>query len=359
MPDLARFYHGKRVLVTGHTGFKGSWLTQWLLSLGAKVSGYALVPETSPAMFDVLALDSSIEHSISDIRNFDALLAFVKRTNPEIIFHLAAQPLVRRAYREPRLTYDTNIMGTVNLLEATRLAGIAGVVIVVTSDKVYADKEWVWGYRETDSLGGRDPYSASKACAELVSRSYYEAFFEADSSILLSTVRAGNVIGGGDWSEDRILPDCITALSTGKEILVRNPLSIRPWQHVMEPLYGYLVLAASMWNEGRSMCDCWNFGPDMDDQCTVAELVEFVVSEWGSGSWRASALRQSGAETSVLKLSSERAHSLLRWRPQMNHRKAIRQTVAWYSAYYSGSDAKAFTSKQIDDYSRTIREESE
>lgn len=360
MEDLVKlifnnFFRGKHILLTGHTGFKGSWLTVWLNMLGAKVYGYALEPETIPSLFKILSLDEKVEQCISDIRNYDSLLDFINYCKPEIVFHLAAQPLVRRSYIEPKLTYDTNIGGTVNLLEALKTAGCSKVIIVVTTDKVYENKEWVWGYRENDPLGGYDPYGTSKACSEFISKSYYTAFFKQQGQSILSTVRSGNVIGGGDWAEDRIVPDCISALKDGKDILVRNPLSIRPWQHVLEPLYGYLTLAAQMWDKGDVLSGSWNFGPDLTNTCTVQQLVELIVSDWGDGNWRTFSGESQLHETGVLKLNCERSKSYLGWQPIYDYTESIKTTVDWYYYYYSnGKEIVDFTKKQIETYMKKL-----
>ncbi|MFX0196648.1 MAG: CDP-glucose 4,6-dehydratase [Candidatus Hodarchaeota archaeon] len=349
------FFRGKKILITGNTGFKGSWLTTWLEMLGAKVFGYALPPDTIPAIFRTLSLENIVEQTISDIRDYDSILAFIKECRPEIVFHLAAQPLIRRSYIEPKLTYDTNVGGTVNLLEALRVVDCTRVIIIVTTDKVYENREWVWGYRENDPLGGHDPYSASKACTELVARSYYGAFFKGKGKTFLSTVRSGNVIGGGDWSKDRIVPDCVKALRDNKEIPVRSPSSIRPWQHVLEPLCGYLTLAVQMWTNGDKFSDSWNFGPESRSCCTVQELVEHIINAWGNGSWKDVSSKNHMYEANLLKLNSDKSQSYLSWRPIYDHKEAIAVTVHWYYRYYCCSDDMwDFTKNQIKTYIRHI-----
>ncbi|MFX0196553.1 MAG: CDP-glucose 4,6-dehydratase [Candidatus Hodarchaeota archaeon] len=351
--NLNNFFRGKRILITGHTGFKGSWLTTWLHMLGAKIFGYALAPDTRPSMFEILSLEKVVEQTISDIRDYNSVLAFIKEHKPEIAFHLAAQPLVRRSYDEPKLTHETNVGGTVNLLEALKAIDSTRVIIIVTTDKVYENREWVWGYRENDPLGGHDPYSTSKACTELVARSYYDAFFKAKGKTFLSTVRSGNVIGGGDWSKNRIVPDCVKALRDEKGIPVRSPSSVRPWQHVLEPLYGYLTLAAKMWTNGDQFTGSWNFGPEHGSNCTVKELVELIISAWGSGSWKDASSNNAAHETRLLKLNSEKAKSFLSWSGIYDYKEAINETIAWYRYYYSsGNDVLEFTKRQIRKYEK-------
>ncbi|MBE7558925.1 CDP-glucose 4,6-dehydratase [bacterium] len=340
---------GRRVLVTGHSGFKGGWLCTWLERLGARVFGYALAPDTDPALYHVLRLRERVDETIEDIRNYDALLRLVRRLQPEIVFHLAAQPLVRRSYDQPKLTYDTNVGGTVNLLEALRTVGCARAVVVVTTDKVYENHEWVWGYRESDRLGGHDPYSSSKACAELAAASYYDAFFKGGGRTLIATARSGNVIGGGDWAQDRIVPDAVRALSSGRAVPVRNPGSVRPWQHVLEPLAGYLLLAGRLWS-GDAGCACaWNFGPDPRSGCSVRGLVELVLGAWGGGEWKDVSTPDARRETTLLRLNSEKAEHELGWHPVYDCAQAIRATVEWYREYYAGcDDMRALTVRQIE-----------
>ena len=352
---FSNFFSGKRVLITGHSGFKGSWLTLWLNMLGAKIYGYALAPDDLPALFEILSLDRIVEHSITDIRDYKSLLEFIEYCKPEIVFHLAAQPLVRRSYLEPKLTYDTNIGGTVNLLEALKTVGCARVIVVITTDKVYTNKEWVWGYRENDQLGGHDPYGTSKACTELIADSYYNAFFKQTGTTFLSTVRSGNVIGGGDWSKDRLVPDCIRALKDGKDIPVRNPSAIRPWQHVLEPLRGYLTLATKMWDQGDAFTGSWNFGPDIYNTCTTQRLVELVIAAWGSGNWKDVSEKNQAHEDAVLKLNCDRSQSLLDWRPANDINETISETVAWYYHYYCQKKMMFdFSEMQIETYMKKL-----
>jgi CDP-glucose 4,6-dehydratase len=341
-------FKGKTVLVTGHTGFKGSWLSIWLRELGAKVIGYALPPYTKDDNFVVTDLCEKIDSNIDDIRDFDALKYVFDGYQPEIVFHLAAQPLVRLSYKEPKLTYATNIMGTVNLLECCRLSDSVKVIINVTSDKCYENKEWIWGYRETDSLGGHDPYSSSKACSELITSAYRDSFF-GEPTRLISTVRVGNVIGGGDWREDRIVPDCIRALKNNNAIGIRNPQSIRPWQYVLEPLYGYLLLASKMWRGGQKYVGAWNFAPNKDSIITVEELAKQIIAFWGKGKYKdLSGLQEdSPKETNVLTLDNSKVMNLLGWKPKLSIDEAIEQTILWYKTPKVDYE---FCVKQIEDY---------
>lgn len=352
-------FRGKRVLVTGHTGFKGGWLTLWLADLGAHVTGYALAPETSPALFDAIGVGEHCRSIEGDVRDRAAFSRVVRDAEPEVIFHLAAQPLVRRSYAEPHETIDTNVMGTANLLEVVRTARIRAAVVVVTSDKCYENKEWNHGYREDDPLGGHDVYSMSKAACELVVASYRRSFFDPrtidDHGVALATARAGNVIGGGDWAEHRIVPDAIRALADGKPIVVRNPDSVRPWQHVLEPLGGYLLLAAHLLGERRQrFCSAYNFGPAVDGAVPVSALVDRIVSAWGAGRWVDA--RDPGAphEAGLLRLAIDRAVVEVGFRPRWSVERAVEETVSWYRAHHDQRDRAAlaaFTRGQIRAYS--------
>ncbi|MDF2954019.1 MAG: Nucleoside-diphosphate-sugar epimerase [Thermodesulfobacterium sp.] len=345
----------KKILITGHTGFKGSWLTLWLIKLGAEVIGYSLEPPTKPSLFDVLNLKERIVHIIGDIRDEKKLKDVFKNYEPEIVFHLAAQPLVRVSYKEPKLTYETNVIGTLNLLEAVRETQSIRVVIVVTSDKCYENKEWFYGYREIDPLGGYDPYSASKACVEILVSSYRSSFFNPESygkthQTSVATVRAGNVIGGGDWQVDRLIPDCVKALSKGESIKIRNPNAIRPWQHVLEPLSGYLFLAQKMWEEPTKYCEAWNFGPFEKDLATVREVVEKVISLWGGGKYeveRDTRFHEAG----LLRLDISKAMMKLGWRPKWDLDMALERTIKWYKLFYKGrKDMLGYSLQEIKDY---------
>ena len=334
-------FSGRRVFVTGHTGFKGAWLTSWLLRLGAEVTGYALPPATDPSLFDALGLAADVRHVVADVRDHGRLAQDLAASRPSVVFHLAAQPLVRLSYAAPHETFETNVMGTVDVLEAARACDSVAAVVVVTSDKCYDNAESGHAFREGDSLGGRDPYSASKGCAELVTASYRASFFDADGPVGVASVRAGNVIGGGDWAPDRIIPDCVRALAAGDPVVVRNPDAVRPWQHVLEPLAGYLSLAARLVHEGAGFAGAWNFGPAGDDASRpVRWVVERFLSEWGTGSW---STPEDGAgqphEARLLALDSSKARERLAWAPVWDAPAAVRHTAVWYREYYRRPDA--------------------
>lgn len=340
-------FKDKTVLVTGHTGFKGSWLSIWLRELGAKVVGYACEPYTENDNFVVTKLKDKIDSNIGNIGELGTLLEVFDKYQPEIVFHLAAQPLVRFSYKQPKLTYDTNIGGLVNLLECCRLTDSVKVIINITSDKCYENKEWIWGYRENDSLGGHDPYSSSKACSEIITSAYRDSFFREQMKFI-STVRAGNVIGGGDWREDRLVPDCVRALKNNNPIGIRNPQSMRPWQYVLEPLSGYLLLASKMWNNGNKYSGAWNFAPDRSSLITVGELVKRLIGYWGGGKYEdlSGGLAQPH-EAKLLMLDISKAVNLLGWKPVLGINEAIKYTVDWYKNPNADYD---FCVKQISDY---------
>jgi CDP-glucose 4,6-dehydratase len=347
------FWKGRRVFVTGHTGFKGSWLCVWLTSMGARVHGYALAP-TEPSAFDAMDLDRRLEHEIGEIRDGGQLVRAVRDNAPEIVFHLAAQPLVRRSYADPVGTFDTNVMGTVRLLEAVRQAGTVRAVVVVTSDKCYENREWIWGYREGDSLGGHDPYSSSKACAELATAAYRTSFFTGDSAqaaTIVTSVRAGNVLGGGDFSEDRIVPDSVRAFTQQIPLRVRNPAATRPWQHAIDPLRGYLVLAERAWDGDGAMAGAWNFGPDEGEPITVATLIREFAKRWGDGAdWQAEEMPDARHEARSLRLYSTKARSELGWRPLVTLGDCLDLSVSWYKAFHRNlgpDELYALTAAQI------------
>ncbi len=334
---FANLFQNRRVLVTGHTGFKGSWLCIWLKELGANVVGYALEPLTEKDNFVVTHLGQRMTHITGDIKDFDRLKRTFIDHEPEFVFHLAAQPIVRESYDNPKETYDTNIGGTVNLFECCRLSDSVKVIINVTSDKCYENREWVWGYRENDPMGGYDPYSSSKGCSELITQTYRNAFFNPHDfdthKKCLSSVRAGNVIGGGDWQQYRIIPDCIRALENNEPIHIRNPGAIRPWQHVLEPLSGYLLLAAKMYRNPSKYGGAWNFGPGQEAPMTVGDVVNQLLMDWGSGKWIDVSDNGEPHEAELLCLDIKKAESLLQWFPTWDTQTAISQTVDWYRDY--------------------------
>ncbi|HEY8666521.1 MAG TPA: CDP-glucose 4,6-dehydratase [Tepidisphaeraceae bacterium] len=365
--ELASTYRNMSVLLTGHTGFKGSWLALWLTELGAQVHGLSLAPPTTPNLFEEARIAGRLaSHTIGDIRDEKLLADVMRRAEPKIVFHLAAQPLVRRSYREPRETFDVNVIGTVNVLEAVRRAPSVRVCQVVTSDKCYDNREWVYAYRENDPMGGADPYSASKGCAELVVAAYQRSFFPPDQmdrhKVSLASARAGNVIGGGDWAEDRIIPDCVRSLQQKQPILVRNPQAIRPWQHVLEPLSGYLLLAMRQWNEPATHAEAYNFGPAISGNVTVRHIVEKVIEGWGAGTWNGPEAQAAAAqphEANFLKLDITKASALLQWRPLYGVDEAVEQTVSWYRRRHEAQadfDAAAATLAQIRSYEERVRQ---
>lgn len=329
--DFQTAYKNRRVFITGHTGFKGSWLSLWLSSLGADVSGYALDPETTPNHWDMTNL--SLTHETrGDIRDATQLAEAVKKAQPDIVFHLAAQPLVRRSYRDPLETFDTNVMGTANLLEACRQTPSVRAIVVITTDKCYENKEWEWGYRENDRLGGHDPYSASKACTEIVANSYRQSFFLQKDGPLLATARAGNVIGGGDWSEDRLIPDMVRSVQAGKSLTIRAPNATRPWQHVLDPLSGYLLLGKYLLEGRAEFAEGWNFGPDHTGNRTVEDILTTMRREWPAVTWEKDTSSQPH-EATLLQLDSTKARQQLGWAPRWSLDESLRQTANWYRHY--------------------------
>ncbi len=348
------FWRGRRVLVTGHTGFKGGWLTLWLKKLGAQVSGFALPPPTDPSLFELARVGDGIEATIGDIRDAPALADAVRRARPEVVFHMAAQALVRAGYADPAGTYATNVMGTVNLLEAVRQVGGVRAVVVVTSDKCYENKEWIWAYRENEPLGGHDPYSSSKACAELVTAAWRSSYFSpqrhAEHGTALASARAGNVIGGGDWAEDRLIPDILRAIAAGQPVAIRNPGAVRPWQHVLEPLSGYLLLAQRLVEDGPAHAEAWNFGPAEADARPVQWIVERLTRVWGEGaSWRPDTAPQPH-EAHCLKLDCAKTHARLGWRPRWPLERALEAIIEWQRAFLRKEDMQAVCLRQIEDY---------
>ncbi|RQO43145.1 CDP-glucose 4,6-dehydratase [Variovorax sp. KBW07] len=352
------FWRGKRVFLTGHTGFKGSWLALWLEKNGAIVRGYALAPSTEPSLHALAAGRSAADSVIGDVRDLAVLRAAMHDFAPEVVFHLAAQPLVRRSYVDPVETYSTNVMGTVHLLEAARACGSVRAVLVVTSDKCYENREWQWGYRENEPMGGYDPYSNSKGCSELVVASYRSSFFNedrhAEHGVALATARAGNVIGGGDWSEDRLVPDLLRAFAEGRTADIRNPHAIRPWQHVLEPLRGYMMLAERLFTDGPAWAEPWNFGPADSDARPVSWIADQLVGLWGGeAQWRNGAQANQPHEASWLKLDCSKARQTLGWVPRWDLRTSLGAIVDWQRAWLDGRDMADVTLEQIEKYEST------
>lgn len=348
------FWCGRRVFLTGHTGFKGGWLALWLQSLKAEVWGYALAPPSEPSLFDVAQVAKDMHSLHGDIRDLDALRTAMQAANPEVVIHLAAQALVRPSYLNPVETYASNVMGTVNVLEAVRDTPSVRVVINVTSDKCYDNKEWVWGYRENDPMGGYDPYSSSKGCAELVASAYRNSFFNpahyAEHRVALASVRAGNVMGGGDWAKDRLIPDFMRSILAGQPVVIRSPLAVRPWQHVLEPLHGYLALAEKLYWEGPAYVGGWNFGPQDSDARNVAWIVEFLTHVWGEGAaWCLDELPQPH-EAHYLKLDISKARMHLGWEPCWHLEQALDAVVSWYRSWTLGENMRNFSLGQIKSY---------
>jgi len=373
--ELRAAYAGKRVLLTGHTGFKGSWLTLWLANLGAEVTGYALAPDTNPSLFEAAGVDRACRSVIADVRDLERFRAVLRETRPDFVFHLAAQPLVRLSYEAPVDTIETNVLGTAHVLEAVRQEARPCAVVVVTSDKCYENREWIYGYREDEPMGGHDVYSMSKGAAELVVSSYRRSFFHpaklAEHGIAVASARAGNVVGGGDWAKDRIVPDCISALAQKRPIPVRNPNGVRPWQHVLEPLGGYLLLGARLAGidsfapsvasavagggvEARARyCEPWNFGPRAEDARSVRAVVEALIEFWGSGAWEDKHDPGAPHEAGLLRLSVEKAEARLGWAPRWRFEETFRRTVEWYRTFHADTgkdDLAALCRRQIEEY---------
>ena len=354
------YYRGKRVLVTGHTGFKGSWLAIWLNELGVQVTGYSLDAPSTPNNFEICNLQSRIRHVHGDVRHYDALVKVFIDFQPEIVFHLAAQALVRYSYEVPKLTVDTNVTGTLNILEAVRLTPSVNTLVVVTSDKCYENREQVWGYKENDPMGGDDPYSASKGAVEIIFRSYLKSFYSHRQGFGSVSVRAGNVIGGGDWAKDRIVADAARSLSKREKILVRNPTAIRPWQHVLEPLSGYLWLGARVNEDAAHLSGGWNFGPSDSAARSVSDLIKAIITEWKSGEWEDISQKNDKKlhEAGWLRLSCDKVHMLLPWSAVLTFEENVAMTIKWYKYYHDYPDANLyqFCVHQIRDYTKLAAE---
>lgn len=352
------FWSGKRVLLTGHTGFKGSWLSLWLQGLGVELAGYALKPPTDPSLFVLARVGAGMRSTIGDVRDRTGLASMVADFRPEIVIHMAAQPLVRLSYHEPVETYATNVMGTVHLLDAVRQVGGVRAIVNVTSDKCYENREWVWGYRENEPMGGFDPYSNSKGCAELVTAAFRSSFFHpdryADHGVALASARAGNVIGGGDWASDRLVPDVMNAFMAGRPVDIRNPGAIRPWQHVLEPLHGYLLLAEKLWADGPAHAEGWNFGPQDADAQPVQWMVERLAQRWGETARWTRDQANHPHEANYLKLDCSKARAVLGWKPYWDIGRTLDEIVSWYKAFAADEDMAAVTREQIFNYCDTL-----
>ena len=344
------FWSGKKVFITGHTGFKGGWLTLWLFEMGAIVKGYSLPPPTVPSFFDECCIEDLLESEIGDIRDFNHLHKSVLNFKPDVVIHMAAQSLVRESYDSPVTTYDTNLMGTVNVLESVRLVDDVRVLINITTDKCYENKEWEWGYREEDLLGGYDPYSNSKSCAEFATASYRQSFFSKSKLQKVVTVRAGNVIGGGDWAKDRLVPDILKACGNNESVAIRNPNAVRPWQHVLEPLSGYLILAQSLWNSDKEYFPAWNFGPHQSSVKSVGWIANKISELWPRDVHISIDDAKHPHEASILKLDISRALTRLNWVPKLKIEQALLLTVDWHYAYLNAENMRDFSLGQIKDF---------
>lgn len=344
------FWKDKRVFLTGHTGFKGSWLSLWLQSMGAIVKGYSLAPPTNPSLFAAADVAKNMESQIGDIRDLDQIKQSMLSFNPDILIHMAAQPLVRLSYVEPVDTYTTNVIGTVNVLEAARNCSNLKAIVSVTTDKCYENKEWAWGYRENEPMGGHDPYSSSKGCAELVTSAYRNSFFNSEGAAALASARAGNVIGGGDWADDRLIPDILKAFEDSKSVVIRNPLSTRPWQHVLEPLSGYLVLAEHLYEYGQEYAEAWNFGPKEEDCKPVNWILDKMAATWGEGAGWELDQNSNPHEAGFLKLDCSKAAVKLHWQPKWNLENTLNLIVNWHQDWRAGKNINEKCLQEIADY---------
>ena len=354
--NAANVWQGRRVFITGHSGFKGGWLSLWLARRGAVVRGYSIDPSTDPNLYTIASIPSVVDDVHGDVRDYSALEKSMVEFAPEVVFHLAAQPIVVRSYAEPLTTYSTNVMGTVHVMEALRKTPSVRAVVGITTDKVYQNQEWIWPYRETDPLGGHDPYSASKACAEIVSAAYRSSYFPVSEfekhQVLIATVRAGNVIGGGDWAAYRLVPDLVRSFSAGKPVLIRRPSATRPWQHVLEPITGYTMLAEKLLARKTAFATSFNFGPGYDDVWPVERIASKVAQLWGEGARWERDSAPAPHEDRFLQLDASRARSELGWRLKLRTESALEWSIAWYRAWKDGKDMKAFTWKQIEEYEK-------
>lgn len=350
------FWKGKKVFLTGHTGFKGSWMSLWLQSMGAVVKGYALTPPTNPSLFYEAKVSDNMESVIGDIRDLELMKKNMVSFNPEVLIHMAAQPLVRLSYNEPIDTYTTNVIGTVNVLEAARSCTNLKAIVSVTTDKCYENKEWPWGYRENESMGGHDPYSSSKGCAELVTSAYRRSFFNSSNTASVASARAGNVIGGGDWAEDRLIPDILRAFEKTNPVIIRNPLSTRPWQHVLEPLSGYLVLAEQLYNNGDEFAEAWNFGPKDEDCKSVRWILDKMVMSWGNGAHWELDKNNNPHEAGFLKLDCSKAGTKLNWYPKWDLEHTLKVIVNWHQDWRNGKFVKENCLEEIKSYSKGLKQ---
>jgi len=349
----SEFWKGKKVFLTGHTGFKGSWMSIWLNSMGAVVKGYGLRPVTNPSLFVIAGIEGLVESDINDIRDYAALSASISKFSPDLVFHMAAQPLVRASYEKPLETYETNVMGTANLLEAVRQCSSVKAVVNITTDKCYENNEWVWGYKETDPMGGRDPYSSSKGCSELVTSSYRDSFLRG-SNVGLATARAGNVIGGGDWADDRLIPDIFRAFAASKPVLIRNPDATRPWQHVLEPLSGYLILGEQLFKNPNKFSEAWNFGPYDRDVRPVDWIMDQMTSLWPGASWRLDR-HDNPHEAMLLKLDISKASAILGWAPTWSLETTLAKITGWHKYWIEGADMRVECINEINEYTKDMK----
>jgi CDP-glucose 4,6-dehydratase len=346
------FWKDKKVFLTGHTGFKGSWLSLWLQDMGAIVKGYALEPYTTPNLFTEARVADNMQSEIGDIRDLSQIKKSMLAFNPDVLIHMAAQPLVRQSYKDPIETYSTNVMGTVNVLEAARHCKNLKAIVSVTTDKCYENKEWAWGYREDEAMGGHDPYSSSKGCAELVTSAFRRSFFSTEDTASMASARAGNVIGGGDWADDRLIPDILRAFQANKPVIIRNPLSTRPWQHVLEPLSGYLVIAQALYLGGDDYAEAWNFGPRDEDCRSVQWVLDLMVKKWGNGASWALDENNNPHEAGFLKLDISKAKARLKWKPKWVLEDTIDKIITWQKAFINGQDIKEKCLEEIHDYAK-------